>query len=158
MYAAPSGHLAAVGYLLTKRADPHVIDDELWNCLHYSCFNGHKEITAILLDLKFNTDLTTMFEEATPLGFATHRRFSRVAALFNDSPRVVPFTEVEAQEILDRSKKKLAKGRMKATAAKFLIRYELRDDAFDLVSLFLEKVATLVSYNSMVLITSLNVV
>ena len=81
MYAVRSGHIEVVDYLLSKGVNPHVVEDEKWNALHYACFNGHAEIAEKLLKLKVDTELVTMFEKATPLGFAVHRRFANVVAL-----------------------------------------------------------------------------
>lgn len=162
MYAARSGHLATVDYLLSQGADPHVTDAEDWNCLHYSSFNGHEDITARFLELHVDTELVTMFEKATPLGFATHRRFAKVVELFHRhaadcekhlTSDIHPFTDAEAQEILNRGKQKLERGRRDRQAGKgnFLFRYEIAEDidpnhgdasAFDLILLFLDKVTT----------------
>lgn len=77
MLAARSGHVEVVKALLALKANPNILDAELWNALHYAAFSGHADICTVLLAAKCNSNLITKFERATPLGFAQHRRFTR---------------------------------------------------------------------------------
>ena len=170
MYAARSGHLAVVDYLLSPKAggglDPHVVEAEIWNALHYFCFKGQKIIMARMLGRKVDIELVTMYEKASPQGFACHRRFLNVVALSPvvDSssssrcgsgattggggvetsslshPSLQPFTKAETASVLAREIKRLMKGRNnQAAKGRFLFRYEMFDGAFDMNSLFLSE-------------------
>ena len=48
-YAARSGHFKIIKLLIEKyKIKQQVIDHEKWNSLHYSCFNGHFDISKYL--------------------------------------------------------------------------------------------------------------
>jgi ankyrin repeat protein len=140
MLAARSGHLALVQYLLVQgAADPHAVDAESWNALHYACFNGHADIAALLHGKPYCVDnsIITTFERSTPEGFAVYRRFSAaVAALHRDGSEFTPpapLTHEEMAAALDKCVEKLRKSQTLKSRfrGRFLFRYVLQQDALD---------------------------
>ena len=75
MAAARSGHTDVVAALLEAGASVDITDDEKWNALHYACFSGHASIAGLLAAKGCDAALRTVFEKATPLDFAVHRKF-----------------------------------------------------------------------------------
>eukprot|EP01064_Diplonema_japonicum_P014363 TRINITY_DN21974_c0_g2_i1.p1 TRINITY_DN21974_c0_g2~~TRINITY_DN21974_c0_g2_i1.p1 ORF type:complete len:232 (+),score=35.58 TRINITY_DN21974_c0_g2_i1:48-743(+) len=109
MLAARGGHSKVVELLVEHGADVKQVDAELWNALHYSAFSGHKDVSEILLAHGTPSDTRTMYEKATPLDFASHRRFTGVMKLLHPtSPPPVPYTPAEVTSITNKGLRKIS--------------------------------------------------
>ena len=132
MYAARSGHLDTVVALLALGADVAALDKERWNALHYAAFNGHAEISKLLLDKGTPSNVKTQYENATPLEFARHRRFDESVCVLGGVVPTPPLTTEEREECRTKNLRKFNSG-----GKVFLFRYAFVGGAQETVRGFL---------------------
>eukprot|EP01065_Artemidia_motanka_P030307 TRINITY_DN36317_c0_g1_i1.p1 TRINITY_DN36317_c0_g1~~TRINITY_DN36317_c0_g1_i1.p1 ORF type:complete len:294 (+),score=95.23 TRINITY_DN36317_c0_g1_i1:64-882(+) len=137
MLAARGGHAHVVRYLLeAAKAKPDALDDETWNALHYACFSGHADCATALIRAGCPQDVISKFEKATPLGFATHRRFAACAAAFPSPVHPAALTQEEEKAVCAKALGKLQKAQRQGKP--FLHRYFLADDEWASVARYLK--------------------
>ncbi|ETO15304.1 hypothetical protein RFI_22059 [Reticulomyxa filosa] len=143
MYAARSGHLDVVKYLATaeetkKRVQVNALDCENWNALHYSCFNGHADVTEFLLQQNVDTNVISTYEKSTPLGFAQYRRFNDIIVVFQKHfkdeklKKVEPLSDKEKKEVAERALVKMLQMKTQSLKKQSDTKLNSDDSTFDL--------------------------
>eukprot|EP00755_Sulcionema_specki_P002629 Sspe_Gene.118946::Locus_113564_Transcript_1_1_Confidence_1.000_Length_757::g.118946::m.118946 len=141
MACSRSGHLAIARLLIDNGADVNQQDAEHWNALHYACFSGHADIARLLLQHGCDASVATLFEKATPLQFALHRRFAETTEVFGEPPPP-PLTGEARAAAITKALRKLEGSRCNDSGATLLKRYAVDSEGLGAWKGYLESGAT----------------
>eukprot|EP00026_Physarum_polycephalum_P011596 Phypoly_transcript_11831.p1 GENE.Phypoly_transcript_11831~~Phypoly_transcript_11831.p1 ORF type:complete len:249 (+),score=33.50 Phypoly_transcript_11831:333-1079(+) len=119
-YAARSGHLDVVKFLVDRGADINARDIENWTALHYSCNNGHVEIVEYLISKGIDTTPKDSFYNQTAIEFASYRQFDDVVRAID------PNYPVKARNASDINKNGI-KSVYSRNSKNFLFRYLFKE-------------------------------
>ena len=108
LVSSRSGHINIVEILINKyNANINIKDNQFWNSLHYSCFNGHSNITKLLYSKGCSKNIITMFEKKKPIEFAKYRRFNNIVSIFDNKLKCKSYGKNGIQKIQNKNKQRM---------------------------------------------------